>query len=41
MLPPLLFPIMTPRLQMRPLRDGDLDALAEIYQHLSWRDGSA
>jgi ribosomal-protein-alanine N-acetyltransferase len=33
MLPPLAFPIMTARLQMRPLRHGDLDALAEIYQH--------
>lgn len=33
MLPSQLFPIMTARLQMRPLRHGDLDALAEIYLH--------
>jgi ribosomal-protein-alanine N-acetyltransferase len=31
--PPLSFPIITARLQMRPLRHGDLDALSEIYQH--------
>lgn len=28
-----LFPILTARLQMRPLTLDDLDALAEIYQH--------
>lgn len=31
MLASQLFSIMTARLQMRPLRHGDLDALAEIY----------
>jgi ribosomal-protein-alanine N-acetyltransferase len=33
MLPSRLFPIWTARLRMRPLREGDVDALAEIYQH--------
>jgi ribosomal-protein-alanine N-acetyltransferase len=30
---PLAFPITTARLELRPLRLDDLDALVEIYQH--------